>query len=52
MMNITLRLAERGDGGRAGQIRSGPSVMDLPNNRLRSKFILPIQIANTFKPAL
>jgi hypothetical protein len=51
-MNIIFRLAERGDGGLDGQIRSGPPVMDLPNNRLRSNFILPIRVANTLEDDL
>jgi hypothetical protein len=41
-MSIILRFAERGDGGAGGPTRSGSAIIDLVNNRLRSKFILPI----------
>jgi hypothetical protein len=41
-MNIIFRFAERGDGGTGGPTRSGPSVIDLANNRFRSNFVWPI----------
>jgi hypothetical protein len=37
---MALCFAERGDG--AGSARSGPSVIDLANNRLRLNLIGPI----------
>jgi hypothetical protein len=40
-MNIIFRFAERGDGGAEGPTRSGPSVIDLANNRFRSNFVWP-----------
>jgi hypothetical protein len=41
-MNIIFRFAERGDGGASGPTRSGPSVIDLANNRFRFNFVWPI----------
>jgi hypothetical protein len=43
-MNIIFRFAERGDGGTGGPTSSGPSVIDLENNRFRSNFIWPVSL--------
>jgi hypothetical protein len=40
--NISRRFAERGDGGDGGSTGPGSPLIDLVNNRLTFKFILPI----------
>lgn len=42
MTNISRRFAERGDGGLGGSTGSGSPLIDLVNNRLTFKFMLPI----------
>ncbi|WP_233026622.1 hypothetical protein [Rhodopseudomonas boonkerdii] len=36
VINVILRRTERGDGGPAGPMTSGPSVIDLENRRFKS----------------
>jgi hypothetical protein len=46
-MNMTLRLAERGDDGFGGSGGSRPLLIDLANNRWRSNFSclqLPVRL--------
>src|SRR3979411_732646 len=43
VMNIALRFADRGDGS-SGPTRSRPPVIDLANNRLTFRFIVPIAL--------
>jgi hypothetical protein len=44
MMNIMLRLVERGEGAFGGSVGSRPLVIDLVNNRFRSNFICPVRL--------
>ncbi|UZE52418.1 hypothetical protein ONR75_02005 [Rhodopseudomonas sp. P2A-2r] len=47
-ISVILRLTERGDGGPTGAITSGPSAIDLENNRFSLKVIWPYgRIAGT-----
>jgi hypothetical protein len=52
--NISRRFAERGDGGAGGSTGPGSPLIDLVNNRLTFKFMLPIgwiDILANFLPA-
>jgi hypothetical protein len=42
-INIMLRFGDRGDDSFGGSVRSRPLVIDLANNRLRSKFHPPLR---------
>jgi hypothetical protein len=50
MTNITLRFAERDEGGFGGSVGSRPLVIDLANNRFRSNFQGNSNIIANFGP--